>query len=78
MTLGVCAQTDSVSVYDTPDSDGIVADASVSDALQPEKKKGCWFGRTCKNVFGFFTAEPDNSITSQLWLRQPLPTTISR
>ena len=45
MTLGVCAQTDSVSVYDTPDSDEIVADASVSDALQPEKKKGCWFGR---------------------------------
>ena len=59
MTLGVCAQTDSVSVYDTPDSDGIVSDAAASDALQPEKKKGCWFGRTCKNIFGFFTAEPD-------------------
>ena len=59
MTLGVYAQTDSVSVYDTPDSDGIVSDAAVSEALQPEKKKGCWFGRTCKNVFGFFTAEPD-------------------
>lgn len=59
MTLGVYAQTDSVSVYDTTEPDEIVSDAPASDALQSTEKKGCWFGRACKNVVGFFTSEPD-------------------
>ena len=59
MTLGVYAQTDSVSVYDTTEPDEIASDAPASDALQSTEKKGCWFGRACKNVVGFFTSEPD-------------------
>jgi hypothetical protein len=56
MTLGVYAQTDSVSVSDSLVSDVATPDASVSYTA----KKGCWFGRACKSVFGFFTAEPDS------------------
>ena len=42
MTLGVYAQTDSVSVYDTSTTDVAVSDAYVSDAEQPTEKKGCY------------------------------------
>ena len=63
MTLGVYAQTDSVSV-----TDAYIPEVSASDSLLPEAKKGCWFGRTCKSVLGFFTAEPDTTyIEPQLY-----------
>ena len=63
MTPGVYAQTDSVSV-----TDAYIPEVSASDSLLPEAKKGCWFGRTCKSVLGFFTAEPDTTyIEPQLY-----------
>lgn len=70
MTLGVYAQTDSVSVNDTTNTE-VVADSlatPVYDVATPYVEKKCWLGRAFKSFIGFFTSDPDTTfIEPQLY-----------